>query len=73
LSLDRKPDTGPDAYWMLNTVPLAAYVLLFVWSYLLCSAQASCVHSLDATHRLDEPVSKMTLKGWGGEPMEMGP
>lgn len=31
------------------------------------------LHCFDGTHKLDDPVSKITLKFWGGVPMVMGP
>lgn len=40
------------------------------WPYLL---QAGLVQYTEGTQRLEEPVSKMTVKFCGGEPMEMVP
>lgn len=39
------------------------------------SRQAMLVmeHVLDGTQRFEEPVSKITLKGWGGVPIEISP
>ena len=37
------------------------HAMLVKWQFLL------------GTHKLLEPVSKTTLKDWGGVPMEMGP
>ena len=40
-----------------------------------CSRHAmlNVAHDLEGTHRLEEPVSKRTLKFCAGVPIEMGP
>ena len=35
--------------------------------------QAKELHFEDGTHKLDEPVSNITLKGWPGVPIVMSP
>jgi len=52
LSWENTPDTGPLPYMILNSVPFAVYVLLCVWSKILCVPDF-----FDGTHRLEEPVS----------------
>lgn len=36
-------------------------------------AISDSLHFFDGTQRFDEPVSKITLKFWGGVPIDIGP
>lgn len=36
-------------------------------------AISDSLHFFDGTQRFDEPVSKITLKFWGGVPIDTGP
>lgn len=60
-SFETKPSIEPEPYWMENSVPLALYEDEADESYLVWRKQAMEVHWLLGTHRLLEPVSKMTL------------
>lgn len=44
-----------------------------LWGLLAHLLQAGLVQYTEGTQRLEEPVSKMTVKFCGGEPMEMVP
>merc|ERR1712037_24682 len=77
-SIDWKPTMEPVPYWISNLVPSSVHVLDKSLSYLLWFKQAKPVpmwgsHLLEGTHKLEEPVSKMTVKFWGGVPMVRGP
>lgn len=56
---------------MLNSLPFFWYVEDADESYLECSQQAMELHSDDGTQRLELPVSRTTLKFWGGLPSEI--
>lgn len=75
VSLDRYPLSEPVPYWMPNLVPFFWWLRDANASYLRCRRQAmlKSEHCDEGTHRLALPVSKMTLKGWGGVPRAMGP
>ena len=68
-SCDRKPDTGPLPYSMLNTVPFATYDDDWSELYLTCEPQLE--HCDDGIHRFDDPVSKITLNCWLLDPTPM--
>lgn len=53
---------------MANSLPFFWYVDEDEESYLLWSQQAIELHSDDGTHKLELPVSRTTLKVWGGVP-----
>lgn len=68
-----KPSSEPVPYWIANSVPFSEYVFEPVESYLLCKKQAMEVQWVEGTQRLDEPVSKTTVNGWGGVPISISP
>jgi hypothetical protein len=60
---------------MENLVPFFWWVaeaeaLYWLWRR---HAMLNKAHWVEGTHRLEEPVSKMTEKGWGGVPKAMAP
>ena len=54
---------------------LTSYVEDFAALYWLCSQHAMLkrLQWLEGTHRFELPVSKMTLKVWGGVPKPISP
>jgi hypothetical protein len=71
--LETIPDTFPDPYWISYLVPLFLKVEECLLLYVLWVQQAGDQQEWLGTHRLDDPVSKITLKGWPGVPMEISP
>lgn len=74
-SLLMYPLKEPVPYWMANFVPFFWWVAEDEAEYWLCRRQAmlKSAHCDEGTHRLEDPVSKMTPKGWGGVPRAMAP
>lgn len=68
MSFEMTPSREPEPYWILNSVPLALYEEDFSASYFVWRKQAIEEQRVEGTQRLDEPVSRMTLNVWGGEP-----
>merc|ERR1719482_429739 len=64
VSEPKTPSTGPEPYCTSYLRPSSLKVLDFVLSYLLCSQQVVKPHFLPGTQRLEEPVSKITVKSW---------
>jgi hypothetical protein len=60
---------------MAKRVPFFWWVADARASYWWCRRHATLKRAQweDGTHRLEEPVSKMTAKGCGGVPRPMGP
>ena len=56
---------GPSHYFH------AGVITMLLWHSLQASSKGEQV--AEGTHRLLEPVSKMTLKPWPGVPSSMGP